>query len=129
VGRADRATSDGGTIVVEALMTDSSDSPMRVVVQADHDTVTVALGGEFDLNAASHFSSCTDEMVVDGTASVVIDLADLTFIDSAGVAALVDCHQRLNASGRRLRVINIECPASPGLDMAGLRETLTGGGP
>jgi anti-sigma B factor antagonist len=107
------------------LMMDSSGSPLRVVVRADHDTVTVALGGEFDLNAASHFSSCTDEVVANGTGSVVIDLADLTFIDSTGVAALVDCHQRLNASGRRLRVVNAGGQPAGVFDMVGLRETFT----
>ena len=106
-------------------MTDSSASPLRVAVRADHDTLTVALGGEFDLDAAPHFSSCTDEVVANGTENVVIDLAGLTFIDSTGVAALVDCHQRLKASGRRLRVINIGVQPACVFDLAGLSETLT----
>jgi anti-sigma B factor antagonist len=114
---------------VEALMTDSSASPLRIVVRADHDTVTVALGGEFDLNAAPHFSSCTDDVVANGTANVVIDLADLTFIDSTGVAALVDIHQRLIASSRRLRVVNVGVQPAGFFDLTGLSETLTSDDP
>jgi anti-anti-sigma factor len=110
-------------------MTDSSASLLRVVVRADHDTVLVALGGEVDLNAAPYFSSCTHDVVVNGTGSLVIDVADLTFIGSTGVAALVDSHQRLNASGRRLRVINIGVQPAGVFDMAGLSETFTEGGP
>ena len=59
----------------------------------------------------------------------MIDLSDLTFIDSTGVAALVDCHQRLNASGRRLCVINVGIQPAGVFDMAGLSETLTERGP
>ncbi len=110
-------------------MTGWSPSPLRVVVRADGDTVTVALGGEFDINAGRHFSLCTDEVVASGTGSVVIDLADLTFIDSTGVAALVDCHQRLDATGRRLRVINVGVQPAGVFGMAGLTEILTEGGP
>jgi anti-sigma B factor antagonist/stage II sporulation protein AA (anti-sigma F factor antagonist) len=110
---------------VEALITDSSASPLRIVVRADHDTVTVALGGEFDLNAAPQFSSCADEVVAHGIANVVIDLAGLTFIDSSGIAALVDLHRLLNASGRRLRVVNVGVQPAGVFDLTGLRETLT----
>ena len=109
-------------------MTDSSASLLRVVVRADNDTVMVALGGEFDLNAAPRFSSCTDEVVANGTGSVVIDLADLTFIDSTGVAALVGFHQRLNAFGRRLSVINVGVQPAGVFDMAGLSQTFSAGG-
>jgi anti-sigma B factor antagonist len=110
---------------VEALMTDSSASPLRVVVRADHDKVTVVLGGEFDLNAASHFSSRIDEVVANGTANAVIDLADVTFIDSTGIAGLVEFHHCLDASGRRLRVVNVGVQPAVVFDLTGLSETLT----
>jgi anti-sigma B factor antagonist len=74
---------------------------------------------------APNFSSCIDEVVANGTANVVIDLADLTFIDSTGIAALVDYHQRLNASGQRLRVVNVGVQPAGVLDLIGLSETLT----
>ena len=74
-------------------------------------------------------SLCSDEVVANGTGSVVIDIADLTFIDSTGVAVLVDCHQHLNASGRRLRLVNFGVQSAGVFDMAGLSETVTEGGP
>jgi hypothetical protein len=40
-------------------------------------------------------------VIANGTGSVVIDLADLSSIDSTGIAA-GRRHQRLNASGRRM---------------------------
>jgi anti-anti-sigma factor len=39
--------------------------------------------------------------------SVVVDLADVTFMDMAGIHALIAAHSALNAMGRTMQVINV----------------------
>jgi anti-anti-sigma factor len=46
------------------------------------------LGGELDMNVADDFREFA-EARVDGTREVVLDVADLSFLDSAGVKAIL----------------------------------------
>jgi anti-anti-sigma factor len=94
-------------------VTDPSASSLHVVVRTDGDTTTVALAGEFDLDAAAQFAVRADDAVNNAAATVVVDLGELRFIDSTGVAALLELHHRLSAAGRALRVVNVgQQPAS-----------------
>ena len=89
-------------------------------MRTDGDTVTIELAGEFDLDAAAQFSArVNDAMNVDAT-TVVVDLADLTFIDSTGIAALLELHHRLSAAGRSLRLINVGRQPASVFAMTGL---------
>jgi anti-sigma B factor antagonist len=94
-------------------VTDPSASSLHVVVRIESDTATVALAGEFDLDSAPQFAVGANEAANHSAPTVVIDLAQLTFIDSTGVAALLELHHRLSAAGRALRVVNVgQQPAS-----------------
>jgi anti-sigma B factor antagonist len=94
-------------------VTDPSASSLHVVVRTDGDMTTVALAGEFDLDGAAQFAVRADDAVNNAAATVVVDLGELTFIDSTGVAALLELHHRLSAAGRALRVVNVgQQPAS-----------------
>jgi anti-sigma B factor antagonist len=92
-------------------------------VRTDGGTVTMAVAGEFDLSSAGYFSSCANEAIDADAGTVVIDLADLTFIDSTGVAALLATHQRLRGAGRSLRVVNVGPQPAGVFDMTGLSST------
>jgi anti-sigma B factor antagonist len=101
-------------------VTDPSASSLHVVVRTEGDTVTMELAGEFDLGSAAHFSAGANEAMNVEAATLVVDLADLTFIDSTGVAALLELHHRLNAAGRSLRVINVGRQPASVFAMTGL---------
>jgi anti-sigma B factor antagonist len=60
---------------------------------------TFKLAGEIDMSNAAEFSRKVAEGVTDGN-RVVFDCTDLRFIDSTGMAALVEMSRRLGASGR-----------------------------
>jgi anti-sigma B factor antagonist len=101
-------------------VTDPSESSLRAVVRTDGDTVTMTLAGEFDLDSAAQFSAWANEAMNAAAALVVVDLATLTFIDSTGVAALLELHHRLSAAGRSLRVINVNQQPAGVFAMTGL---------
>jgi anti-anti-sigma factor len=92
-------------------------------VRTEGGTVTMTLAGEFDLSGAHYFSLCAKEAIDSDAGTVVIDLAGLTFIDSTGVAALLETHQRLSAAGRSLRVVNVGPQPAGVFDMTGLSGT------
>lgn len=56
----------------------------------------VTLLGELDLAAVPGFRSATQEALGDGWIEMVIDLESVSFVDSAGLGALVGLRRRLN---------------------------------
>ena len=70
--------------------------------------VRIRVSGEVDLEGAPPMLDailCAGIAGADGQ-RVVVDLADVTFIDSSGLAALVDAHRRLRARSQQLVVAN-----------------------
>lgn len=108
-------------------METSSTSPFHVHVRAHGDDVSVGLVGEFDLSAVESFRSCVERAVDCTGGAIVVDLADLTFIDSTGISALLAMRRRLHAEGRELRVANVSTPAARIFDLTGLTDLFLDG--
>jgi anti-anti-sigma factor len=64
-------------------------------------TCTLFLSGEADLAVADRIVE-VGTAGLEGTMLLVIDLADLTFLDSAALGALVELHDRAEAAHKRL---------------------------
>ena len=70
-------------------MTAESPVTLAVHVSRRRNDATVWLNGELDSATVDHVESKLRALVVDGVETIVVDLARMTFIDSAGVRALV----------------------------------------
>jgi anti-anti-sigma factor len=78
--------------------------PQLTVARSTHDGVhVVALSGELDLRAAGELEVALAEHGDD--ARICLDLVDLQFIDSTGLAAVIRAHQALAAGGGALVVV------------------------
>lgn len=77
------------------------------VISGTADTVTVALSGEVDASVYEEF----DSVILGGYAAdkrnVVLECADLNFVDSTILGAIVKVYKTLKADGRRLVVRNL----------------------
>jgi anti-anti-sigma factor len=83
------------------------------------------LGGEIDMGAAFKLESSFDACLAAGEAqSVVFDLADVTFIDSAGIGSLRSMHERAGQLGIDVSVSRVSEPVQRVLDVAGLSGTI-----
>lgn len=85
----------------------------------------IAPEGELDIARVGEFRAALSDAASEGAPAVVVDLSQVSFIDSSGLGALVELHNRLRRSGRRLVVV------APGgsapavlLGLAGLRDRL-----
>jgi anti-anti-sigma factor len=67
-------------------------------------TVKMRLSGEFDLAGCEEFEAALSAVHGNGLLRLVIDLAELTFIDSSGIRALLDSRRRAEESGVELVV-------------------------
>jgi anti-sigma B factor antagonist len=59
------------------------------VTSAEGDVRVVALRGELDYDEAARFGGVLAELRAEGAREVVVDLSELTFIDSSGISVLV----------------------------------------
>lgn len=57
--------------------------------------IVVVLAGELDLYNAEEVRSALLEAVAEGPASLVVDLGEVTFVDSTALGVLVDIHRRM----------------------------------
>lgn len=81
------------------------------------------LSGELDMASAKSLHEAL-EPVVRGDAHIVLDLEELTFIDSSGIRALLDLSHRLNGAAP-LALVNVPDAVQRVLDIVGL-ESLPG---
>jgi anti-sigma B factor antagonist len=67
------------------------------VSSADDEVKVVALRGELDFDEAPAFGRVLEELRTDGERKVVVDLSELTFIDSSGISVLVGAARAASA--------------------------------
>jgi len=87
-----------------------------------HDaTVDVTVSGDLDMAAAFKFETELEGALAGpDTRAVVLDLAEVTFIDSAGLGALLAIRERANQAGVELAIARVSDRVQRVLDATGL---------
>lgn len=67
--------------------------------------VHVALRGELDLSTVSKVQEELERVDADGPALVVLDLTNLSFLDSTGLRCVITAAERARDAGRRFVVV------------------------
>ena len=84
----------------------------------------VLLRGAMDLGTASRLAAVLDAAIRESRGAFVLDLCDVTFLDSSGVSVLVRARAVL---GREERALLIICPPGPArriFELAGIDDLL-----
>jgi len=98
------------------------DGPVRdlgVSVGVGADQIVVAVRGELDLATAPQLA-CVLAAVVDRAADIALDLAELDFLDPAGLRVIAAASIRLRQSGRELTLRSVPAMARRILDITGV---------
>ena len=82
--------------------------------------VVLRVSGEIDLAAKSLFEECLAGLIEANHADVVVDLADVTFIDSSSISVLLFARRQLTAAGRRLLIARPSVRVSRVLELTGV---------
>lgn len=81
----------------------------------------VKAGGEIDLSNIDEFRSAIDATIAQSPRGCIVDLRDIVYIDSAGVAVVISAYRRMSKAGGAMAVVK---PHSDGvrrvLDLIGL---------
>jgi anti-anti-sigma factor len=69
------------------------------------DITVVELSGRLNLgNTLQSIESAIHKLIDEGARKLVIDLASLTYIDSAGMGMLIGCNGRMEQAGGSMRI-------------------------
>jgi len=84
------------------------------------DITVVVAKREIDFLTAPALVAELDRAINEGDGKVVVDLCDVTFMDSSGAHALLEASKRLRAMGRGFSVICVRGSISRLLEILGL---------
>jgi anti-sigma B factor antagonist len=101
------------------------DGMLTVQISGDEATRTLALVGELDMANAETLVAELEQAEAEGPETITVDMRELEFIDSTGIAVLVAAHRRANADGERLRFVRSQATVVQRvLDVTGLDKEL-----
>ena len=95
-------------------------------VDSDEERVTFTPRGELDLATAPELEDKVLGALREGGRQVVLDLRELSFMDSTGVRTIVAAHQTAEQGGCELRVVrpDRDSPVSRVIEISGIDEAL-----
>jgi len=80
------------------------------------------LSGEIDLASAPRVRADLTYLIDLDGGHLLIDCSELTFIDSCGVAALLEAHSNLERNGRHIFLVNVQPGPGRVFDALGLSD-------
>ncbi len=101
-----------------------TETPFDARVRHEPGRVLCALSGMLTYNSYSAFRPLLEAVDTVGARDVVLDLGELRFLDSNGLGMLLVLRERLFASGRRLRLVNVPPRVDKVLERTGTQEML-----
>ncbi len=84
------------------------------------DLGVVILGGEVDIFTAPQFKECLVDLLDSGVRRLVIDLAEVTFIDSTALGVLIGGVRRVHGAGGAMTIVVATRPVERVLTVTGL---------
>jgi anti-sigma B factor antagonist len=73
--------------------------------EVDERTHVIAVSGEIHVSTAPEFSIRLNDAIGQGKTSVVLDLAEVSFIDSTGLSVLLNGLRRVTRRGGRMAIV------------------------
>lgn len=77
---------------------------MKLSKQTENGIVVCKIEGEINIDNSYEMRKAFDEIISDKTKKVIIDLSTLLYIDSSGLATLIEMFQRLKKIDGELRL-------------------------
>ena len=94
--------------------------PLAFRSRQDADESSLAVAGEIDMSTAESFYERARALIDGRTSMLVLDLGEVTFCDSLGVAALVRIYKYGMAKECRVRLVNLRSHVAHILEISGL---------
>lgn len=80
---------------------------MPVKIETKSGLVVSHIDGEIDINSSPDIKKAFDKLIAQKTPKIVINLARVTYVDSSGLATLVEILKNMRSYGGRMRLANM----------------------
>lgn len=97
---------------------------LTIEVTSASEAQTIVLTGEADLLGAPNIETALTDAAADTPELIVVDLRNLTFIDSSSLQALLTGHQLCRAHGHEMRIIPGPKNVQRLFELTGMDDTL-----
>src|SRR3954464_15803070 len=91
----------------------------------DRARVIVSVRGELDIESVAQLRTTLDELSAAGWENVVLDVRELTFIDSMGLPLLLEADRTARRTGRSFAIVDGSPAVARLLEVVGLTEHFT----
>jgi anti-anti-sigma factor len=78
---------------------------LDIGVASSDGVAVISVAGELDVSNHQRLRECLREVSEAGATEVILDVEQLTFMDSTGLSVLVATHRRMEAAGGRFSVL------------------------
>jgi anti-anti-sigma factor len=102
---------------------------LEIVRRPQGEDLELAVEGRLDGYWSQHLATAVDEVLREGTRHLRLNLAQVSYISSAGIRVLLSAHLQFAAVEGSLRVVEPSAAVRQVLDLAGLAALLAGEGP
>jgi anti-anti-sigma factor len=86
----------------------------------DRDRVILTVEGELDLATVSAVRTAFDDLLAAGWRNIVLDVRELTFIDSTGLSLLLDAERSARRLDAAFAIVDGSPPVAKLLELVGL---------
>ncbi|PRX12593.1 STAS domain-containing protein [Actinoplanes italicus] len=97
---------------------------LQLSARAGKACTVVKVGGQLDMATAPELDRCIRQVADDGGLQVVLDLADVSFLDSSGLGVLLAWFKELRSAGGRLCVAAVQEIVAYVLQVAALDQVM-----
>ena len=80
---------------------------MAVKTELKNGLMVCHVDGEIDINSSPDIKKIFDKLISQKTPKIVVNLSRVTYVDSSGLATLVEVLKNMRSYGGRLRLVNL----------------------
>ncbi len=100
------------------------DDELNITTSREGRTVTVVAAGEIDLSTVGELRTAVNSAAADGCDRLLLDLTGVDFIDSSGLAVLLELRSTLRSRSVMLELAVGDGPVRQAVEITGLSELL-----
>ena len=93
---------------------------MPEMIQKNNKDHVLPLEGEIDLHVSPHISASLGAMIDEKPKQIVVDLSKVSYIDSSGLAVLIEGMQNVEAYGGKFALVGLQENVRPIFEIARL---------
>ena len=80
---------------------------MSVKVENKNGLTVCCIEGEVDINSSPNIKKSFDKLIAAKTPKIIVNLSKVTYVDSSGLATLVEVLKNMRSYGGKLRLTNM----------------------